>query len=117
MFERLVRRLFQIPAEGVFTTPGVARIFLGCRRCGRVVPQYRSYGNLNEPGIGLCRCGCNEFQPRRISEWRAACWVLYGLVWRKWVLKREMWDPRIAQRVVTTTFDVPKAPPYQDVRA
>jgi hypothetical protein len=117
MFERLIRRLFTIPDGGVFTTPGIARIFLGCRHCHRVVPQFRCYGNLHEPGIGLCRCGSNEFQPMRIPEWRAAVWVLSCLVWRKWVLKREMWDPRIAQRVILSTATFPPPPPYQDVRA
>lgn len=83
-----------------FATDGVGRVFLGCRRCSRVVPQFRCYGNKDEPGIGLCRCGCNEFSPMRLPEWKAAAWVLACLVWRKWVLKKDMWDPRIGMRVI-----------------
>jgi hypothetical protein len=82
-----------------FTTAEVGRFFLGCRRCARVVPQYRCYGSAKEPGAGLCRCGGNEFSPMVIPEWKAALWVLIvGWLWRKTILQREMWDPRIAVR-------------------
>lgn len=96
MFQRLMRHWR--PETVAFTTPAVGRFFLGCRRCGRVVPQYRCYGSQTEQGIGLCRCGNNTFSPTPIAEWRAALWVLSCLVWRKWLRKREMWDPRIAVR-------------------
>ena len=98
MFARLMR-LWR-PQTVAFTTPTVGRFFLGCRRCGRVVPQYRCYGSQDEPGAGRCRCGHYEFSPIRIAEWRAAAWVLTCLVWRKWVRKCDMWDPRIAMRVM-----------------
>ena len=98
MFARLMT-LWR-PDVVAFSTPGIGKIFLGCRLCRRVVPQYRCYGNLHEPGIGLCRCGSNEFSPMPIAEWYAAWLVLSRLVWRKWILKRAMWDPRISQRII-----------------
>jgi len=83
----------------MFATPEVGRFFLGCRRCARVVPHYRCYGSQAEPGMGRCRCGFYEYSPMAIPEWKAAWWVLSRLVWRKWILKRDMWDPRIPVRV------------------
>jgi hypothetical protein len=81
-----------------FATPEIGRFFLGCRRCARVVPQYRCYGSQDEAGVGLCRCGNNTFSPMVIPEWRAALWLLGCYVWRKQILKKDMWDPRIAVR-------------------
>lgn len=80
----------------VFTTPGIMRIFLGCTQCGRTVPHYRVYGRKV---AGDCRCGNTSYRPKRLPEWQAAIWVLLvGWVWRKTILKREEWDPRMPLR-------------------
>jgi hypothetical protein len=96
MFARLMQ-LWR-PEAVAFATPEVGRFFLGCRRCARVVPQYRCYGSQDEPGVGRCRCGNNTFSPMTIPEWRAALWVVWCYVWRKKIRGYEMWDARIALR-------------------
>lgn len=99
MFQWIMRRWR--PETVAFATPEVGRFFLGCRRCARVVPQYRCYGSQDAPGVGLCKCGNNTFSPMVIAEWRAAVWVLViGWVWRKTIRGYEMWDPRIATRTI-----------------
>jgi hypothetical protein len=77
-------------------TPGVTRVFIICDDCKRVVPHYIVSGPR---GRTNCRCGGTTFRPRRISEVRAAWWVLVaGLLWRKTILQREDWDARLPVR-------------------
>ena len=85
----------------VFTTPGVARTFLRCTSCSRIVMHYWVCKGLSDPGRNGCPCGGVHVRSTRIPEWRAAYYVLSRLVWRKWLLKRTYWDPRMPERQVT----------------
>jgi hypothetical protein len=86
--------------QALFTTPEVARVFLTCAGCHRIMPHYRAYGSQLEPGVGRCRsCGQTQFRPSRIPEWKAAWWLLVvGWLWRKTIRKYAMWDPRMPVR-------------------
>ena len=85
-------------SDAVFTTPGVARVFLTCDHCKRVVPHYRVYGHKTV-APGSCRCGCTQYRPTTIPEWKAAWWVLVvGWFWRKTVRRYAEWDARMPVR-------------------
>lgn len=60
------------------------------------MPSYRAYGN----GIRMgCKCGNQTFRGRRLPEWRAAIWLLgVGYLWRKLILRKTDWDPRLPLR-------------------
>ncbi len=85
----------------VFTTPGVARTFLRCGTCGRVVMHYWVCKGVGQPGRTGCPGGGVHVRCARIPEWKAAYYVLSRLVWRKWLLGRTYWDPRMPERRVT----------------
>lgn len=82
------------------TTPGVARVFMTCVRCRRVVPTWRLMASTRRPGYRMgCFCGSGEVRPTRISEWVAAYWVLVrGVLIRRLVFRCPDWDPRIPMR-------------------
>jgi hypothetical protein len=85
--------------ERVFgTSNGVRRNFLVCRERSHVIPVYRLIGHRTET-LTTCKCGCPEYVIRRVPELKAAWLVISRLVWRKWVLRKDDWDPRIACRV------------------
>ena len=82
----------------VYTTPGVGRVFLACKQCGRTVPHYQAAYSAEEatrhrPG---CRgCGHPYYTYRALPTWKAVWWVLIvGVLWRKTLMRRERWDPR-----------------------
>ena len=86
----------------LFSTPEVSRVFLRCKSCQRVVMHYwvcKPVGDTS--GRVGCPCGGIHMAPSRIPEWKAAWFVLSRLVWRKWVLKKTYWDPRMPERKVT----------------
>ena len=76
--------------------PGVARLFIACRLCGRVVPYYRVYGKKPQ-ATGTCYCGHDYFRPKRIPEWKAALWLV-------WAWARGKPDPRMPHRTMTTPY-------------
>lgn len=82
----------------VFSTPDVSRTFLRCRSCGRVVMHYWVSKRVGDTGRTGCPCGGIHVGPARIPEWQAAWYVLSRLVWRKWLLKKPFWDPRMPER-------------------
>jgi hypothetical protein len=90
----------QAEEVAVFATPEVSRIFLACDRCRRVRPHYQVYGRVpRSPLESLCKCGSNTFRPIHISEWNAAWRVLVvGFLWRKTILRKTEWDPRMPIR-------------------
>lgn len=96
MFARLMR-LWKANAVA-FTTDGVSRVFISCRRCARVVPHYRCYGDPADKDVGSCKCGFREYSPVVLSEWRAAAWVLLCYAWRHKLRGRAHWDPRMPMR-------------------
>ena len=82
-----------------FTTPDVGRIFLGCYSCMKVKPHYHVYAARASEGNPLCACGENKFRMIHIPEWRAAWWVVVvGWLWRKTILRKALWDPRMPVR-------------------
>ena len=85
----------------VLSTPDVGRTFLRCKACGRVVMHYWVCKAVGETGRTGCPCGGIHVGPVRIAEWRAAWYVLSRLVWRKWILHKPYWDPRMPERRVT----------------
>lgn len=82
----------------VFATPEVARTFLRCDSCGRVFMHYWACKPASEPGQVGCPCGSRQARTTRVPEWQAAWLVLSRYVWRKLVLKRTYWDPRMPIR-------------------
>lgn len=83
-------------------TPDVARVFVCCEDCHRVVPHYTVSGRT---GRLDCRCGGTTFRARRIPEWKAAWWVLVvGLLWRKTVCRRADWDARVPMRTAPSKY-------------
>ncbi len=73
----------------------VGRNFLVCKECRRVVAQWHllmERGERERPG---CRCGSMYVRPAYIPQWRAALWLIYGLVWRKWIRRKRLWDARL----------------------
>ena len=81
-------------------TPGVGRVFVLCGGgsmvgCNRVIPYYRLYGQVAQTGCP--HCGRHYFRPARIPEWRAALWVLWGVISGKG-------DPRMPMRIVTDKY-------------
>lgn len=80
------------------TTPGVTRAFMRCKSCHAV---YRHYWGCIPPGekgqIG-CKCGGTLAGFARLPEWQAAWWVISCYVWRKLILKKTFWDPRMPIR-------------------
>lgn len=87
--------------HAVFTTPEVARTFLRCGSCTRVVMHYWVCRGVGEPGRTGCPCGGVHVRPTRIPEWKAAYYVLSRYLVRKLLLKRTYWDPRMPERRVT----------------
>ncbi len=85
----------------VFSTSEVGRTFLRCSACGRVVMHYWVCKAVGETGRTGCPCGGIHVRSTRIPEWRAAYYVLSRLVWRKWLLRKPYWDPRMPERTVT----------------
>lgn len=78
---------------------GVQRIFIACNFCRRIMPHYYVYGKLTKNAS--CKCGGNQFRPVRIPEWKAAWWVLVvGWLWRKTILRKPEWDPRMPMRTL-----------------
>lgn len=77
--------------------PDVRRVFVCCKTCQRVVPIWRLIVKKIQPGQRLgCKCGKQEVETQRISEWRAAWWFLVrGLLVRYLILRRPDWDPRL----------------------
>ena len=74
-------------------------MFLACMECKRVKPHYHLYAPRWEQAKPLCRCGYNTFRPKRIPEWQAMVRVLViGWLWRKTILKKDAWDPRLPIR-------------------
>lgn len=84
----------------VLTTPEVARYFLRCDSCGRVFMHYWACKPANEPGRVGCPCGGLQVRQAVLPEWQAAYYVLTRYVWRKLILGRTYWDPRMAERRV-----------------
>jgi len=82
------------------TTPAVGRVFVVCEKCRRVVPLWRCVTKKRSANQRTgCRCGCPNVQPSIIPEWKAAYWVLVrGLLWRKWILRKAEWEPRLPAR-------------------
>lgn len=82
----------------VGTDPTIARFFMRCQQCGRI---YRHYWGCIPPGetgqIG-CRCGSLKAGLTRVPEWQAAWLLLCCYVWRRLVLKKTYWDPRMPAR-------------------
>lgn len=83
-----------------FADPHVGRVFIACDGCRRVKPHYEAYPPAGEKGsFGCPKCHQKFFRPIHLPEWRAALWVLgVGWFWRKTVLKKERWDPRVPIR-------------------
>lgn len=84
----------------VGTTPGVARYFSRCDACKRVFMNYWAIKPHNEPGRVGCPCGGVKVRIVHIPEWQAAYYVVTRYLWRKLILRRRYWDPRIAERRV-----------------
>jgi hypothetical protein len=82
------------------TTPGVGRVFVRCRLCGRVVPAWQVIISKRRPGdVVGCRCGSGDVQYARISWLSSAYWVLVrGVLIRRVLRRSPEWDPRIPYR-------------------
>lgn len=83
----------------VGASPDVARHFMRCDSCGRLF--YHFWG-CKEPGEGGrvgCACGSISARLTRIPEWRAAFELARCFVWRRLVLRRQRWDPRMPSRL------------------
>lgn len=83
-----------------FTTPDIARNFIVCDGCRRVMPHYRVYGRRpTRPDEGRCKCGGLQFRPALLPTWQAAWWLfVVGWLWRKTIRGEREWDPRVPFR-------------------
>lgn len=84
----------------VWSSPDVARTFLRCDGCGRIFMHYWACKLAHEPGQVGCRCGGKQARDTQLPEWQAAYYVLSRYVWRKLILRRTYWDPRLPTRKV-----------------
>ena len=81
--------------------PGTAgRLFVRCYQCRRVVPSWQLL-KLTPEGRTGCKCGSMYVKPTHVEFWPAAWWLFVrGYLIRKWIQRREDFDPRIPYRQV-----------------
>lgn len=80
------------------TEENVGRLFMRCRDCQRVVPAWNLL-KVRPGGITGCPCGSQYVVPRTIPTWLAVWWYFVrGLLIRKWILRRDNYDPRVPWR-------------------
>ncbi len=77
------------------------RQFAVCSKCHRVFPHW--WGNITQAeqtkrGFVGCPCGGIRLDMAIIPGWKAAQWMLYGLIWRRAIRRRRLWDPRVPIR-------------------
>lgn len=84
----------------VGASPGVARHFLRCERCGHLFMHFWGCKEPHEAGRVGCRCGSVRAGIVRLPEWQAACVLLGCYVWRRLLQRKRFWDPRMPSREV-----------------
>src|SRR5579864_3630606 len=79
----------------------IERQFALCHNCRRVFRHW--WGNmtadeLKARGFLGCPCGGVKLDIATIPGWKACLLMVHSLLWRKWVCRRRLWDPRVPVR-------------------
>lgn len=77
------------------------RQFAICGKCHRLFPHW--WGNMTAAeqrrrGFIGCACGGTRLDIAIIPGWKAALWMAYGLIWRRLIRRKRLWDPRVPIR-------------------
>ena len=84
------------------TPPELHKSFARCHGCGAIWPHWWSNVTAEEfktgkpRPIGCQKCGNSRLFPCLIPAWKSVWWFFVrGMLIRKVILKKRLWDPRI----------------------